>query len=226
VKTTIKRGLRGAEAALGTVVIIDVFRASNMILMCLARGASSVIPVMTVSEAFDLKKRHPEYLLAGERKGMKVEGFDMGNSPHEASRMNLADKHIILTTSAGTQAIWHARKAERIVIGSFGNADALIKMLQQIHPPLVTWLAVGTEGIATAVEDELCAQYLTQNLEGKPPDSDAMRSNILDGEGAERLRRLGQEDDFFYCLSTNIFQFVPEVWRRDSLMRIVKRNNL
>lgn len=225
-KSSINHGLRGAETALGTVVIIDVFRASNTILMLLARGASSVIPVMTVREAFDLKKRHPEYVLAGERKGIKVEGFDMGNSPYEASQVDLGAKAVVLTTSGGTRAICRARKAERIVIGSFGNAQALVNMLKQIHPPVLTWLAVGNEGVSTAIEDELCAQYLKKMLEGKPQQSGAMRSKILDGEGAKRLRRLGQEDDFSYCLATDVFQFVPEIRSRDRLMRIVKRNKV
>ncbi|MBW1858481.1 MAG: 2-phosphosulfolactate phosphatase [Deltaproteobacteria bacterium] len=120
-KTTIRHGLNGAETARGTVVIIDVFRASNTILMLLDRGASSVIPVMKVKEAFDLKKLHPECLLAGERKGITIDGFDMGNSPHDASQMNLVGKNVILTTSGGTRATWHARHAERILVGSPGQ---------------------------------------------------------------------------------------------------------
>jgi 2-phosphosulfolactate phosphatase len=181
---------------------------------------------MTVREAFDLKKRHPEYLLAGERKGIKVEGFDMGNSPYEASKMSLSDMDVILTTSGGTRAIWHARKAKRIVIGSFANAGALIKMLKQIHPALVTWLAVGTEGVSRAIEDDLCAQYLNEMLDGKPQNSHAIRRQIMDGEGAQRLRHLGQENDFSYCLATNLFEFVPELRSKGSQMRFVKREKV
>jgi len=221
-KTVIKHCLSGAETASGTVVIIDVFRASNTILMLLARGAASVIPVATVREAFAMKDKHPDYLLAGERKGIKVAGFDMGNSPYEASRMDLAGKHVILTTSAGTRAIWHARRAERIVIGSFGNADALVKMLKQMNPLLVTWLAVGTEAVSGAIEDELCAVYMKGMLEGEPQDFSSIRVKILTGEGAERLRRLGQENDFSYCLATNMFRFVPEIAQERAQYRIFR----
>ncbi len=221
-KTTIKRCLNGAKSALGTVVIIDVFRASNTILMLLKRGASSVIPVKTVQEAFGLKERHPDYLLAGERKGITVAGFDMGNSPWEVSRMNLGGKHVILTTSGCTQAIWHAKKAGRIVVGSFGNADVLVKMLKEIDPPLVTLLAVGTEAVSRAIEDELCALYLKGMLEGDSHDLGSVRNKILKGEGAERLRRLGQEDDFPYCMDTKIYEFVPKLKHREPWMAFVK----
>ena len=215
-KTNIRHGLNGAETADGTVVIIDVFRASNTILMLLARGASSVIPVMRVKEAFDLKEAHPECLLAGERKGITIDGFDMGNSPHDASKMNLVGKDIILTTSGGTRATWHARNAERILVGSFGNARALVGMLRQSDSPSVTWLAVGTEGVSRAIEDDLCADYLKGIAEGKPQELDAMTKKIMDGEGAARLRRLGQEDDFSYCLATDLFDFVPELSKTHS----------
>jgi 2-phosphosulfolactate phosphatase len=221
-KTVIKHCIDGAKNALGIVVIIDVFRASNTILMLLARGASSVIPVLTVEEARNLKEMYPDYMLAGERKGIKLPGFDAGNSPWEVSRMNLQGKHVILTTSGCTQAIWHAKRAESIVVGSFGNTDALVRMLRDQNPPLVTWLAVGTEAVSRATEDELCALYLKGILEGDSPDADSMKTKILSGEGAERLRRLRQENDFSYCMTTNMFDFIPRLTNLDSLRGFVK----
>jgi len=210
-KTTIKHCLSREKAASGTVVIIDVFRASNTILMLLEHGASSVIPVSKVQEAFRLKKANPDYVLAGERKGITVSGFDMGNSPHEASQKNLRQRHVIMTTSAGTKAIWHAKESERVLIGSFGNARALRDYLIEKKPSLVTWFAAGTEGVSRAIEDDLCAAYLNQVLEGKPQDFQIMKERILKGEGAKRLQRLGQVDDFPYCLTIDLFDFVPEV---------------
>jgi 2-phosphosulfolactate phosphatase len=219
-RTVINSCLTGAETASGVVVMIDVFRASNTILMLLSRGAASIMPVATIQEAFGLKEKHPECLLAGERGGVKVTGFDMGNSPHEASQTDLKGKEVVFTTSAGTQGIIRAENAERILVGSFGNADALASMLHEVNPPLVTCLAVGTDGIRRATEDELCALYLKGMLEGRPQDFHAMKNEIMQGEGAERLRTLGQELDFSYCLTTDLFDFVPEVRRESSPMRI------
>ncbi|MGD9023137.1 MAG: 2-phosphosulfolactate phosphatase [Deltaproteobacteria bacterium] len=223
VKTVTKRFLNGAETAAGIVVIIDVFRSSNTILMFLARGASSVIPVMTIEDALKLKQKHPDYILAGEREGIKVRGFDMGNSPYEASRMELDGKRVILTTSGGTQVIRRTTQAQQIVIGSFGNAQALINMLTMIDPPLVTWLSVGTGAVSDAVEDDLCALYLQGTLKRSPQDFETIRSKILKGDGANRLRRLKQENDFFYCLGVDIFDFVPILADQGDVMGFVKQ---
>jgi 2-phosphosulfolactate phosphatase len=138
----------------------------------------------------------------------------------------LAGKDVILTTSGGTRAIWHARHAERILVGSFGNATALVDNLRRSGTPFVTWLAVGTEGVSRAVEDDLCAEYLKGIAEGKPQDRDAMIKKIMHGEGADRLRRLGQEDDFSFCLTADLFDFVPELSKTDSLNGFVNRQKL
>lgn len=214
-KTTFKHCLDGTTTASGVVIVIDVFRASNTILMLLSQGVSSLIPVMTVGEAFDLKRKDPDCWLVGERKGITVAGFDMGNSPHEAARKDLRGRQVIMTTSAGTKAILQARRADRIFIGSFGNARRLVHLLKQMSPPLVTWFPVGTGGVLRAIEDDLCARYLDGMLRGEAPRFTSLKEEILTGEGAERLRGLGQERDFRYCLSTDLFDFVPEaVWPR------------
>lgn len=213
-KTVIKRYLTGAALSVGVVVVIDVFRSSNTILMLLSKGATSVIPVATVKEAFDMKNRYPNRLLAGERKGITVPGFDMGNSPYEVSSRNVEGKEVILTTSAGTQGMTKATKAKRMFVGSFGNAGVLIEALRAISTPVVTFLAVGTDGIRKATEDEVCASYLQRRLEGGPKDiAITLKEKISQGEGAERLRLLQQENDFPYCLTVDIFNCVPEVRR-------------
>ena len=220
-KTIVRSCLDGARKSRGVAVLIDVFRASNTILMLLHRGARSILPVATVEEAFSLKKKHPEYWLAGERGGVKIEGFDLGNSPHEVSERNVHGRQIILTTSAGTQGIVHAQHAERIFIGSFGNGAALGKEPGLLDCAQVDLLAIGTDATRKAVEDERCALYLKDILEGRAPQGiSAMMEAILEGEGALRLKRLGQERDFPYCLGIDIFPIVPEVRKTNDLFEI------
>jgi 2-phosphosulfolactate phosphatase len=219
-RTVIKSCLTGAETASGVVVMIDVFRASNTILMLLSRGATAIMAVATIEEALRLKEKYPECLLAGERGGVTVTGFDMGNSPYEVSQEDLKGKEVIFTTSAGTQGIVRAENAERVLVGSFGNAEALASMLHEVNPPLVTCLAVGTDGLRKAIEDELCARYIKGLLAGSHEDFHAMKNEIIQGEGAQRLKSLGQDLDFSYCLTTGLFDFVPEVSRKSSPLRI------
>jgi 2-phosphosulfolactate phosphatase len=220
VKVMIKNCLMGARQSRGVVVVVDVFRASNTILMLLAKGVSSILAVASVKEAFRLKRKYPHFLLAGERKGVTIDGFDMGNSPYEASKKNVRDKHVILTTSAGTQGIAHAENAEKILVGSFGNAKALTSALIRINPKVVTLLSVGTEGIRNAVEDEMCSLYIKGILEGKTKEISQTSDDIMKGEGARRLKRLNQEKDFPYCLGTDIFDIIPEVIKTNGMFRI------
>ena len=81
----------------------------------MAGGAERVLPVGAKETACRLKEEHPDYLLAGERHGAILPGFDMGKSPAQAEKMDLEGKTIIHTTSAGTQGVANARKADIIL---------------------------------------------------------------------------------------------------------------
>ena len=105
-------------------------------------------------------------------------------------------------------------------MGSFGNARTLSNALINLKPNVVTLLPIGTEGIRKAVEDEMCALYLKGILEGKTQQIDKMVKEIMQGEGAQRLKRLNQEKDFSYCIGTDVFDIIPEVVRTNSVLRI------
>ena len=211
----INRLLEGAKNAKGITVVIDVFRASNTIISCLTSGVEQIIPVGEVKDAENIKISNPNYLLFGERGGVKVDGFDYGNSPIEASKMNLVDKRVILTTSAGSQGIVYSDKADEVIIGSFANSNAVVKYLIDKNPEEVTLLAIGNNATEQAVEDDECARYIKAKIEGEDIDVDQIRKNILESDGASRLRRLKQEDDLDFCIKIDISNIVPK-YNRDS----------
>src|SRR5579862_9239081 len=66
-------------------VVIDVLRASTTIIHALAAGCACVRPCAEVEEARSLADgmRAGRVLLAGERGGSPLPGFDLGNSPRE-----------------------------------------------------------------------------------------------------------------------------------------------
>ncbi len=211
-KILIKNCLSGAKEAEGTAVIIDIFRASNTIIACLAQGASYIIPVGDLEEAYQLKRENPGYLLFGERKGLPPKGFDFNNSPAQAAQMKLSEKSIILTTSAGSQGIVHASSADEIVIGSFANVNALISYLQEKNPDKISLIPIGTEATREAVEDEMCAWYIKARLQGKKLNWEKLKAEILSGEGASRLIRLNQKDDLEFCLQLDTYNIVPKYY--------------
>jgi len=201
--------LEGAREARGLTVIIDVFRSSNTILTCLDRGADYIIPVGPLDEAYRLKEANPDHLLVGERKSQTPEGFDLGNSPVEISQLDMRHKKAILTTSAGTQGIVSARLAQEIVVGSFANAQALVAYIGKQNPDVVTLAPMGFASSDKAEEDEQCALYLKQQLLGQETDMEQMRRKILDSKGADRLRRIGREDDMEFGLRLDLYNMIP-----------------
>lgn len=213
-KIEINRCLEGAKTADGVTVVIDVFRASNTIIACLAGGVGHIIPVGELKDAYRLKRENPDHLLFGERGGIPPKGFDHDNSPAKATKLDLKKKKIILTTSAGSQGIVYSKKADEILIGSFANARAIVDYLKNKDPEKISLLAIGNQAIEPATEDEECARYLKSQLEGKYIDMDQIRKNILKSDGANRLRRLGQKDDLEFCLKLNTYDIIPKFDRK------------
>src|SRR5450755_3871772 len=105
--------LAGAASATGVVAIIDVFRAFSAAAVALAKGASRIIMVSTVEEALALRNSGAGHLCMGEVEGRAPDGFDLGNSPFEASLIDFNGRAIIQRTSAGTQGITAAGLAQR-----------------------------------------------------------------------------------------------------------------
>jgi 2-phosphosulfolactate phosphatase len=150
--------LRGSVA-----VVIDVIRATSTIATALAQGAEGVQPVAKVEDAFALKEQDPEAVLAGERGGQMVEGFDMGNSPEDFMRKRINNRRVILTTTNGTQALAACMGARAVVTASLLNLDAAAARLQELRPP---WLVVcaGCNGFF-GVDDAIVAGALAEALE-------------------------------------------------------------
>ena len=102
----------------GIAVIADILRASTTITHALANGAKRVIPCGTVDEALDLRRQHTDeqILLGGERGGLKIEGFDLSNSPDDYDSATVTGKSIGFTTTNGTKALLRSSKAKQSVI--------------------------------------------------------------------------------------------------------------
>src|SRR5687767_10951844 len=110
------------------VVIVDILRATSAITTAFYHGVAKMIPVAGIEEAKKYKKEG--YMVAAERNGELVEGFDLGNSPFGYMNSKVKGKTIAISTTNGTQAIEAARGADRIIIVSFLNLDVVIDYLR------------------------------------------------------------------------------------------------
>ena len=176
--------LEGARAARGTAVVIDVFRAYTTAAVAFSRGAEKIILVAEVAEALDLRDRGAGSLCMGEVDGIRPDGFDFGNSPFELSEADVAGATLIQSTRAGTTGAAAAAGASRIYVCSFAVAAATARAVLADEPDVVSIVAMGDQGKARTDEDELCALYLRNLMEGRATDHGAIRSLVASGAHA------------------------------------------
>lgn len=213
---TIKHLIEGARQAEGLAVVIDVFRAFSLECWLYAMGAEEIRPVGAVEEALGWREKDPGCVLIGERHGRKLDGFDFGNSPSTVDAEAVRGKRIIHTTSAGTQGVTNAARAEEILTGSFLNAAAVAEYIRRKNPARVTLVCMGKEGLEPAEEDELCALYIRSLLTGDGmKDIDERLQALRTGGGRHFFDPENQEvypePDFWMCIEKNRFDFVIRI---------------
>ena len=112
------------------VVVIDILRATSSITYGIDNGAEAIIPVMNVEDCLNYADKG--YLLAAERNGEVVAGYDFGNSPFSYTAEKVAGKTVVLTTTNGTKAMHLAQeRAHKVIVGSFLNLAAVCSYLQK-----------------------------------------------------------------------------------------------
>jgi 2-phosphosulfolactate phosphatase len=179
--------LAGAARAAGTVAIIDVFRAFTTAAVALANGARRILMVGSVAEALALRAAGLGEICLGEVHGQTPPGFDFGNSPHEIAAADLRGRTLIQRTSAGTQGVLAAHGAGRLYAAALVTAEATARAMRAGAPQRITLVAMGEEGSVRTEEDEACALYLRDRLEGRPGDAEAVRRRILAGREIARF---------------------------------------
>ncbi|MFA5806666.1 MAG: 2-phosphosulfolactate phosphatase [Melioribacteraceae bacterium] len=206
-------GVEGAKKARGITIVIDIFRAATVEAFLLSKEAKEIIPVGTVKEAFKYKKENPNYILCGEDRGYKIEGFDLDNSPFEISKIkSLEGKTIIHRSSSGTQGIVNAENSQEIIFGSFVTASAITEYLVKHKPSICSIIAM--DGPDT--EDEIFADFLISKLKNElPRNIDEITEYLSRHHAAARFldpnRPEFPKEDFYLSMDVDRFNFVPLV---------------
>lgn len=181
----------GATAG-GVAVVIDVLRASTTMITALASGAAAVWPVADVDEARALARRlGPRAILGGERGGVMIEGFALGNSPTEYVRDRIGGHDVVITTTNGTAALAACAAAAETLVGAIVNRRAVAAAVRTLaaarglhHAHLV---CAGTDGIVTA-EDVLAAGAILDAAAADP----GAAADTLDAAAARALAAFRQ----------------------------------
>lgn len=204
------------------VVVIDVLRATTAICVAFEYGIKSIIPVPTLEDALEYKKKG--FLVGAERKGQIVEGFDFGNSPYSYMKDEFKGKDVVLTTTNGTKSIAAAKDADTLVIGALVNLDVLTTWLikqnkntlclcsgwqdkfnleDTICAGAISEALINTGNFTSIEDSSIAAKYLYLSAK------DNYMGYLKSSSHRRRLRNLNLNEDIKYCLTPNKTKVIP-----------------
>lgn len=212
-------------------VVIDLVRATSVMVEALANGARAIFPTLTSEDAVKLAHTlgREDTLLCGERKGLRIDGFDLGNSPREFRAEVVRGKQLVMNTTNGTRAFLAAAAASRVYAASLLNLSAVARQVAGAQS--VALICAGREN-RFALDDAVCAGLLIEAIAvergeegltlgdssraaralaaGVTPDSDFLR-----GTGAGwALVEIGLEEDLPFVAQRDRHALVPEMHDR------------
>jgi 2-phosphosulfolactate phosphatase len=223
-----------------TVVVLDVLRASTSIVEALAAGARTLYPVATIEEAIGLAKTlgRDEVLLAGERKALPIEGFDLGNSPREFTAERVGGKTVVMSTTNGTIAINAAAGGGRVIVGAWTNFQTVVDELVRTDGNPV-FLCAGRER-GFGLEDAVCAGQMAGAVMQALPDAKwemndgavaalALAEKFADPAGlfpqtsaGRNLTGAGLGEDLAYCAQRDLRDVLPVLDGRQIVLATVE----
>lgn len=214
--------ISGARTAEGVAVIVDVLRCFTTAAVAFSRGAERIVMVAEVEEALELRRRGVGEFCVGEVGGKRPEGFDYGNSPTEMMTADVTGGTLVQSTRAGTVGVAAARRADIIYGGAFVNARATSDVIAALRPDLVSVVAMGSNGLVRNDEDEQCALYLRNLLQGRRPDPWAVREVALAGAEAHKYGDPAKPQfpisDRDAAMDVNRFGFAIKIQGEDGLL--------
>ena len=223
-------GLNAGDLAGRAVVGIDVLRAPSTIVSALAAGAKAIVPAASSEEVVRLTANLEKngIVLAGERKLLKIEGFNLGNSPREMTREAVGGKTLFLATTNGTPALLAAQGGDPVLVAAALNFSAVAERARHLFTDRgdLVIICAGRDK-QFALEDAYTAGRLIKAVKkGVPPkkltlndaaqvslDLAAQQGGWQDALGAsDAARQLGEAglgDDVKFCANPDRLSIVP-----------------
>lgn len=206
-------------ASAPTGVVVDVIRATSTICQALASGYERVFCAADVEEARALRDEIAGVTLGGERLGLRIEGFDLGNSPREY--LEPLSAVLAMSTTNGTRAIvTAAERCERVLIASLLNLAAVTEAARA-HGEDIAIFCAGVKG-SFALDDTYVAGRIVEGLACERSDAAEaavrLAGSYATAEKAFRQSRSGLnlinngpelEADIAYCARESVLDVVP-----------------
>lgn len=196
-------------------IMVDVLRASTTIILAL-NNFKRVVPCFSPDEAFNLKDKLGG-VLAGERDGAKIEGFDIGNTPWGIKDLKTPQDTLILTTSNGTRIL--ENMTSKVLVGCMINAKAVALKSTELACDHIDVVMAGVKG-DFAIEDFLASgeilYWISKNLDDSElseyakaailasRDYESVKEAFFNSRSGKRLIELNYKYDVELCCLRNI----------------------
>ncbi|MCL4350915.1 MAG: 2-phosphosulfolactate phosphatase [Candidatus Thermoplasmatota archaeon] len=198
-------------------ILVDVYRSTSTIPIMLKQGAVKIIPYSSLKKAKEMKKKNPDFIIAGERYGFKIPGFDMSNSPHESYISDLTGKTVIFTSTNGTRVLEKFKNTDVIYIASFVNFTSTCKDIVDSGLEEIDVVLSGRPD-GKADEDLYFGLAVKDFLEDKKDLSQEYVEKTRNGSGTRRLTLIGGGDDVTYSLMKNCADF-PVIYSKGEITK-------
>jgi 2-phosphosulfolactate phosphatase len=201
-------------APVPTGIVVDVLRATSTIVQALESGYERVYCCAEVEEAFALRDELGGAVLAGERGGNPLPGFDLGNSPLEFLKPRA--EAVVLTTTNGTRAIvGAAANCATVLVGSLLNLQAVTAAARGLGQD-VEIVCAGLRG-GYCEDDAYCAGRIAALLGGEPTDAAERALELAASfrsadEALHSIRRSDErvaKEDLAWCAQESVASVVP-----------------
>lgn len=207
-------------------VVIDMFRATSVIITALNNGCCKIMPFLTIEETMKASEEigRSNCILGGERKAVKIDGFDVSNSPLEYTEALVKDKTVLMTTTNGTKTLTKSTAADEILIAAMINAKAIAKEIISLNKDVVI-VNAGTNG-NFSMDDYICSGYIINKILEEKQSVDLsdisktahmiyeshqdILSYVKNAEHYSIMKSLALDKDIEYCMQKDIIDIVPK----------------
>ncbi len=212
-------------------IAIDVLRATTTMAAALNAGAAAIHVFSDLETLKAASADHPPEtrLLAGERGGAKVAGFDLGNSPLDHTAARSAQRTLFMSTTNGTRCLHRIQAAPMVITAALTTRQAVVDFLTTQQPETVWLVGSGWEG-SYSLEDTVCAGAIVHRLASQQGVAlkelagndaaiaavslyeqwgDRLVELLHHASHGQRLLRLNQGEDLHYCAQLDTLTTIP-----------------
>jgi 2-phosphosulfolactate phosphatase len=213
-------------------LIVDILRASTMIVSWFASGGGDLYPAVSVEDARNLtaslRKEGKKPLLMGEQNAIAPQGFDLGNSPLSITPELIRNfSCAVMATTNGTKAMLKAASTGTPVLvacarNAFAALDTALSKGRRIGI-----FCSGRKG-RPSWDDTLCAGLFVAYLMEHFPDtrladgarlahlawrgSKDFKSSLKTADHAVFLEKVGYGEDIAFAAEIDAVRVVPELF--------------